>query len=141
MSSFPKPHHAEISIEDMEIFELIARVIKRGEAGRFAKLYGCSEQTVRKWRCDPEADDYNPADPHGRRSPLDNILQLLDVINAIDPDRFDDVWNRLEYEVAKMQSAHGKEDRMRKWRSLKKVNALAREIVAATETDAKKDDG
>lgn len=137
--SFPKPHH-EPKIEEMEIFELMAIVIKRGEAARFARLYGCSEETVRKWRNDPVGDG-DLADPQGRRSPAENLLQFMDVLNAIDPARVPTVWSRLEYEIAKMLSAHGNDTLMRRWESLEKANKLAREIVAATQTYPEKDDG
>jgi hypothetical protein len=123
-------------IEAMEIFELIAKVIPHRETDtlrRVALLYGCSEQTVRKWRVDPAAYDDEPGDPHGRRSPVHNYLQFMDALNAIDPARAEQVQQRVDYELAKGQSIQGKNSHMRKWEAVKKANQLAREIVAATD--------
>lgn len=133
--SFPNPH--DRTIEEIEIFELIAKVIPLHEADtlrRIAKLYGCSEQLVRKWRIDPAAEDDQKGDPHGRRSPVDNLMQFLDALNAVDPARVEIVWSRLEYEVAKMRKIQGDDARMRKWEALKRANSLARELVAVTDT-------
>src|SRR5262249_23275782 len=123
-----KPH--EKTLEDLEIFELIAKVIQSPkDVTRVAKLYGCSEQTGRKWRNDPAADDDNKADPHGRRSPIDNLLQFMDALNAIDPARVEMVWDRLEFEFATMQGLQGDGARMRRWKKMQEANQLARRIV------------
>jgi hypothetical protein len=138
MSSIPTPHLNEKSLEELEIFELLAKVIGRGEAARLARLYGCSEQTVRKWRNDPEADDDKEADPHGRRSPVELFLRFMDALNAISPARASTVWRRVEYEFADMQRIQGNDAMMKRWQAMKKANDLAREIVAVTNGD---DDG
>lgn len=144
MSSIPKPHLIEKPLEELEIFELIAKVIPHRETStiaRIAKLYGCSEQLVRKWRNDPSADAMIETDPHGRRSPVDNLLQFLDALNAISPARADLVWARLEYEYADMRRLQGDDTKMRKWRALKKINELSREITAISELNGECDDG
>jgi hypothetical protein len=136
MSSIAKPHLEEAPIEELEIFELIAKVIPHRETDtlrRIAKLYGCSEQTARKWRVDPAAYDDEEGDPHGRRSPVDNYLQFMDALNAIDPARAETVQHRVDYELAKMQCIQGNNASMRKWEAMKKANQLAREIVAVTD--------
>jgi hypothetical protein len=141
MSSFPKPHQLDIPLEEMEIFELMQVVIQRGEARRVAGLYGTSEQTVRCWRNDPGGDDQAIGDPHGRRSPVANFLQFLDVLNAIDPARRDLVWARVEYEYASMRSIQGDNAMMSRRQAIKRVNALARELVQATDDLNGVDDG
>lgn len=144
MSSISTPHPEEKRLEDLEIFELITKVIPHNETStlrRIAKLYGCSEQTIRKWRNDPGADDDEEGDPHGRRSPVDNLLQFLDALNAVDSARVEIVWSRLEYEVAKMRQLQGKGAMMAKRDRLKKANSLARELLAVTDLDGEKDDG
>lgn len=142
MSSYSKPHKEEQPIEELEIFELIAKVIPLHETAtlrRIAKLYGCSEQLIRKWRNDPGAEADQEGDPHGRRSPVDNLLQFLDALNAVSPARVEIVWARLEYEYAKMQQIQGNDARMRKWEALKRANSLARQLVAVTDTDGDPD--
>jgi transposase-like protein len=141
MSSIARPPHQK-TLEELEIFELIAKVIQSPkDVARIAKLYGCSEQTVRKWRNDPAADDDNKADPHGRRSPVDNLLQFLDALNAIDPARVEMVWDRLEYEIADMQGIQGNAAKMRIWKKLKEANQLARQLAAVTDVNGSNDDG
>lgn len=139
MSSISTRPHRK-SLEELEIFELIAEVIQSSkDVARIAKLYGCSEQTVRKWRCDPAADDDNKADPHGRRSPVDNLLQFMDALNAIDPARVERVWDRLEYEIATMQGVQGNNARMRLWQKIKEAHQLARQMAAVTDIDGDED--
>ena len=140
MSSFPKPHRQEKPIEELEIFELLAKAIPRGESDNIGRLCGCSGQTVRSWRNDPDTDENRGADPHGRRSPLDYVLQFIDAVDARHPEGADMIVDRIVYEHAVRQSIRGNKQKLRTWEAVRRANALAREIVAATELDGN-DDG
>lgn len=135
MSSFPKPHQ----IEELAIFELLAKAIPRGESDNIGRLCGCTGQTVRNWRNDPDTDENRGADPHGRRSPLDYLLQFLDAVNARCPEGADMIMERIEYEYAAMKSIHGAKNKLRTWEALRRANALARELQAVTDLDGNDD--
>lgn len=139
MSSFPKPHHLEKPIEELEIFELLAIAIPRGESDNIGKLCGCSGQTVRSWRNDPDTDENRAADANGRRSPLAYLLQFLDALDARHPEGADMIVDRIIYEHAARHSIRGRKAKLRLWQRLRKAHELARELAAITDLDGEID--
>lgn len=133
--SIPTPHQRDKSIEELEIFELLAKAIPRGESDNIGRLCGCSGQTVRSWRNDPDTDENRAADSNGRRSPLDYLLQFLDAVDARHPEGADMIVDRIIYEHAARHSIRGKKAKMRMWQALRRANELARELAAVTDLD------
>jgi hypothetical protein len=63
----------------METWELMEKVIPRGEAERIAGLMGYTADYVRRWMRPRESDDEKDA---ARRDPVTNLLLLFDALRA-----------------------------------------------------------
>lgn len=128
----PEPHSDE-QIKELEIYELMAIAIPRGKAKPIGGLIGAAEQTVRMWRNDPDGDQNKEADPNGRRSPLDHILQFLTAVYAHDPRGARLIKRRIDLEFADLEAIHGNEDLLQAQEVANRARSLAQEIIALTD--------
>jgi|SRR5262245_7863414 len=88
----------------MNGWEVLEEAIPRGEADAIANLLGCSGDTVRRWRREPEAGDDMST---GRRSPLDTILLLINAVFTRYPPGVDLIVDRIVAERANLRNIHG----------------------------------
>lgn len=138
MSSFPKPHHEETQIAEMETWELLADAIPRGESDKVAELLrqhgvDCSGRTVRSWRNDPDVEGAKPVDANGRRNPLDHFLLFLDAVHARSAEGAEMIIKRVNYELARLNAIHEREELLRDRQIALEARKLALRIVALTD--------
>src|SRR5262245_47622457 len=88
----------------MNGWEVLEQAIPRGEAEAIGDLLGAATDTVRRWRRQPEADDEASS---GRRSPLDQVLLLLNAVYTRNPDGAALIVERINSELARLQRIHG----------------------------------
>lgn len=136
MSSIPTT--SQKTIEEMETWELCQEVIPRGESDNIAALLrrrgvDCSGQTVRKWRNDPDTDENNSAVPHGRRNPIDDILDFLNAVGARTPGGAAMIAKRIEYEAAKIEADNDREEMLKERQAIREARKKAREFLSITE--------
>lgn len=119
--------------QDMKPFELLYQAIPRGESDEIGRLIGLSGQTVRSWRNDPETDDQRPEDPHGRRSPLDLILQFLVAVHARSPKGARMIRDFINNEFAQMEAIHGHDQMLAAVQAAGEARELAQRIIELTD--------
>src|SRR5262245_61765189 len=112
------------ALEALEIWQLLAKAIPRGESDRIGWMLGVSGQTVRSWRNDPDTDEARPNDAHGRRSPFDDFLQFLTAVHARSPKGAAMIVDRVKYEFAVMQHIHGNQQPLTVRQAASKVREL-----------------
>lgn len=91
----------------MQTWEILEKAIPRGEAERIAKLMGCSVDTVRKWRREPESDDNTSS---GRFNPLEGLMLLLDALEARYPPGADEIRDYINGEGAAGKQIRSQDD-------------------------------
>jgi len=111
----------------MNGWEILEDAIPRGEAEAIATLLGYSEDTVRRWRREPEAGDEQST---GRRSPLDAILLLINAVYTRNPPGAELIVDRIVGELTNLQRIHDQNDAMR-------VDEAESELQAAMKAMAK----
>lgn len=125
-------------LEEMETWEILHEAIPRGEADNVAKLLRrrgvqCTGWQVRSWRNDPDVDENGAADPHGRRNPLDEILDVLNAVGARDPKGSAMLRKRIDLEDDKIQADHGREELLKDREAIRQARKSAQEFLATTE--------
>lgn len=139
MSSIPtKPHETEIATKELETWEIFREAIPRGESDEIAKILrrrgiSCNGGTVRSWMNDPDTDDNNARDPHGRRNPLDEFLEVLSAVGARDARGAEMMTQRVIRENAKIQADHGLKELQKERETIRHARQKAREFLAITE--------
>ena len=107
----------------METWEVLEIAIPRGEAERIAKLMRLTPDAVRRWRREPEADDDNAT---GRRSPLDELELLFDVLNARHPEGIDAIVDHINSSAAERRRIRGQNGAASAAQAEKELRAAAR---------------
>ena len=92
------------AVNRMKGYEILEEAIPRGEVEAIANLLGYSEDTVRRWRREPESTDDMST---GRRSPLDLILLLINAVYTRYPEGADLIVDRIVEERANLRRIHG----------------------------------
>ena len=92
------------STRSMNGWIVLEGAIPRGEAEEIADLMGVAPDTIRRWRREPEADDDRGT---GRRSPLDQLLLLLNAVYARHPGGAELIADRIAHEMAQLRAIHG----------------------------------
>lgn len=94
----------------MSGYEVLEEAIPRGEVEAIANLLGYHEDTVRRWRREPEAGDDMST---GRRSPLDAILLLINAVYTRSPQGAELIVERIVGEITNLRRIHENDDSMR----------------------------
>lgn len=119
----------------MQTWEILEKAIPRGEAERIAKLMRCSVDTVRKWRREPESDD-NTA--NGRFNPLEELMLLLDALDARHPEGGDEIVDYIVSERADSRRIRGQAETISNAEAEKELRETARRCIAAADALAGK---
>ena len=125
----------------MQTWEVLEQAIPRGEAERIARLFDLSTDAVRRWRREPEANDNNAT---GRRSPLDELELLFDVLNARHPEGIDVIVDHINRSAAERRQVRGQAAATEAARVEKELRAAARrcneaaDLLAETTTNGKR---
>lgn len=104
------PTSAHRATNRMNGWEVLEAAILRGDAEAVANLLGYSEDTVRRWRREPEAGDEMST---GRRSPLDAILLLINAVYTRNPQGAELIVERIVGEITNLRRIHRQNDSMR----------------------------
>lgn len=138
MSSIPTKPHKTVAIEEMETWEIFREAIGRGESEEIAKFLrrrgiSCNGAIVRSWMNDPDVDENGAADPHGRRNPLDEFLEVLNAIGARDARGAEMMTQRIIQENERIQADHGREELLKDRETIRKARQKAMEFLSITE--------
>lgn len=113
--------------QSMNGWEVLEKAIPRGEAEAVADLLGYSKSAVQRWRREPETDDETAT---GRRSPLDQLLLLINAVYLRNPEGAELIIERINSEIAKLRRIHGHAEEL-------PINEVERELRAAMRTVGK----
>ena len=135
MSRIAAPHKK--TIEEMETWEICQEAIPRGESEEIAKILkrrgvACSAWIVRSWRNDPDVDEDSEKDPHGRRNPIDEILDFMAAVGARSGD-VEMIRQKINHEAARIQADKGREELLKDMEAVRRAREKAREFLAETE--------
>jgi ankyrin repeat protein len=114
----------------METYEVLEKAIPRGEAERIARLFRLSTDEVRRWRREPEAGDNNAT---GRRSPLDELELLFDVLNARHPGGIDVIVDHINSLAAELRRVRGQSDSISNVQAERELRAAGRRCNEAAD--------
>lgn len=125
------------TVEEMEPWEVLQEAIPRGESDNIAQLLRrrgieCTGQTVRSWRNDPDVDDKIAKVPHGRRNPLDVILDVIAAVGARNGN-VETIRQKINHEAARVQADKGREEFLRDRDAVRRAREKAKEFLAETE--------
>jgi hypothetical protein len=132
------PTTSQKTIEEMETWEIFQQVIPRGESDRVAEILRrrgvkCTGAQVRSWRNDPDVNEDSDADPHGRRNPLDEIIEVLNAVGARKPGGAATMAKKIEYEAARIEADNDREEMLKDREAIRKARELAKQFLETTE--------
>lgn len=116
----------------MDGWKIIERAIPRACAEAVAHFLRVSPDLVRRWQREPLAGDRHTAT--GRRSPLDQVLDLVSAVYLVNPEGADLIVEKVRAHLAGLKATHGRADVMSRAEIEESLAQIARNAQAALDS-------